>query len=65
MEITLENKIDLYYLLKKNYSNLYYRPILMGHPVCENEIIKFSRSYFDPLELKNTKMFVNTEISLT
>ena len=33
MEITLENKIDLYYLLKKNYSNLYYWPILMGHPV--------------------------------
>ena len=33
--------------------------------ICENEILNFSRSYFDPVELKNTKMFVNTEIILT
>ena len=33
--------------------------------ICENEILNFSRSYNDPLELKNTQMFVNTEISLT
>ena len=33
--------------------------------ICEYEMSNFSRSYFDQLEMKNSKMFVNTEISLT
>ena len=33
--------------------------------LCENEMLNFSMSYFDQLELKNTKIFVDTEISLT